>query len=204
MRQADAPEPYDPDAQLPEIDPDTLFLPPGIHECTMAEFEHVFVDSAPHPDHRRRRMLALDLFLEVVDALLPDSTLWLDGGFVSHKAEAPFDIDVLVKADPEAWLAMHAEIQQEVEALVAWDQAGQQGQAPKTLTLTTFGGLQTHQNAAVGGAVYPRIQPYGGYLDAFIFPADLDDVLRNFEGWWTTDFATGTRKGFVEVKPNGR
>jgi hypothetical protein len=190
--------------QLPPIDPNTLFLPPGVHACTLAEFEYTFVDCAPNVDHRRKRFSALRLFIDVVDDLLPDSTLWLDGGFVSHKSAAPFDIDVLVKTKPTHWAALNRTMQAEIQALMAWVRAGQQGSEPKMPTYTTFGGLQTHQNVKVGSTPYPRIQPYGGYLDTFFVPADARAVLNNFERWWKTDFATGTSKGFVEVKPDGR
>lgn len=191
-------------AQLPAVDPDTLFLPPGVHNCTLAEFEYVFVDCAPNSDHRRRRFVALELFIETLDQLLPGSTLWLDGGFVSHKADAPFDIDVLASAKPAAWAALHRDLQAELDALVAWARDGEQGPQPKTPTISTYGGVQTHQNVQISGMPYPRIQPYGGYLDCFIFPANARQALSSFERTWKKDYATGVSKGFVEVKPDGR
>lgn len=191
--------------QLPPVNPTTGYLPVGIHQCTWDEFVETFVANAPHSEHRHRRLRALELFVEILDDLLPGSTLWLDGGFVSHKDAAPFDIDVLVAADPAAFNAAYAEMQTELDALIAWDQAGQVGPQPKTHTISTFSGLLTHQDVTVAQQQYfPRVQPFGGYLDTFIFPADASAVLANFERSWSLDFATQVPKGFVEVKPDGR
>lgn len=190
--------------QLPQIDPTTGFLPAGIHECSWSEFVDTFVDNAPHPVHRRRRLRALEVYLDVLDDLFPGSTVWLDGGFVSHKATPPFDIDVLAVVNPTIWNTVYADLQTEIDALNAWLQAGQAGQQPKAPTLSTYGGLLTHQDVQVPPMYFPRIQPFGGYIDSFIFPADASQVLGNFERWWSLDYATSTPKGFVEVKPDGR
>lgn len=192
-------------ARLPPVDPTTGFLPPGIHSCSWAELEQVFVVDAPHTDHRRRRLHALEVYVECVDELLPGSTLWVDGGFVSHKVDPPFDIDVLVKAKPAAWAALMKLVEAEQQAFEAWAQGGQQGYPPKTPNITQLSGLMTHQDVHVGGGNYvPRIQPFGGRIDGFIVPADLKQALDNFRRDWMVDVATGAKKGFVEVKPDAR
>lgn len=187
-------------AQLPPVDTTTGFLPPGIHPCSLAEFEHVFVDNAPNSDHRIRRFRALHAYIDCIDELFPGSTLWLDGGFVTHKAEPPFDIDVLAKVKPGVWASVMRDISAEGQNYDLWVAGGQVGQPPKTPTLTQYGGLQTHQMASVGTAVYPRIQPFGGRIDSFIVPADLAKSLANFKRDWMVDFVSGAKKGFVEVK----
>lgn len=192
-------------AQLPPVDQSTGFLPPGIHPCSWAELEQVFVDEAPHRDHRRRRLHALEVYVESLDELLPGSTLWVDGGFVSHKRDPPFDIDVLVKAKPGAWAALMKLVDGEQQAFAAWVQAGQQGYPPKTPNLTQLSGLMTHQDVNVsGGGYFPRIQPFGGRVDGFIVPADSKQVLDRFRREWMVDISTGVKKGFVEVKPDVR
>lgn len=192
-------------SQLPAVDPTTGFLPPGIHSCSWAELEQVFVEDAPHTGHRRRRLRALEVYVECGDEMLPGSTLWVDGGFVSHKADPPFDIDVLVKAKPGAWADLMKLVEAEQQGFDAWVQHGQQGYPPKTPSMTQLGGLMTHQDVRVGGGSYlPRIQPFGGRVDAFIVPADLKQALDNFRRDWMVDAVTGVKKGFVEVKPDAR
>lgn len=187
-------------AQLPPIDAASGFLPVGVHPCTLAEFEHVFVDSAPNSDHRRKRFRALEVYIDVLDEMFPGSTLWLDGGFVSHKAAPPFDIDVLAKVKPGAWSATMKVVGAEAQAFDQWVVGGQVGEPPKTPTLTQYGGLATHQGVQIDQKFYPRIQPFGGRIDSFIVPANLPKVLGRFQKDWTTDFATNTKKGFVEVR----
>lgn len=191
-------------ADLPSIDPSTGFLPEGIHPCTWDEFVQVFVDEAPHPEHRRRRLNALEVWIDCLDEILPGATLWLDGGFVSHKADPPFDIDVLATVDPAVWAPVGQQIDVEMQAFGAWA-ATQLGAPPKTPTLTSLGGLMTLQNVQEGnGRYFPRVQPVGGRIDGFVFPADLDQTLANFRGSWMIDYASGTPKGFVEVSPDDR
>lgn len=189
---------------LPALDPQTGCLPDGVHVCTWDEFVLTFVDSAPHPEHRRRRLLALELFVDLLDELFPGSTLWLDGGFASHKAAAPYDIDVLAIVPAQQWADHWNEVQAELDALNSWVQNGQVGQPPKQPRLTAYGGLLTHQDIVSEKVPYPRIQPFGGLLDSFILPDNASAVLGSFEDGWRTDFATGARKGFVEVRPDGR
>ncbi len=192
-------------AKLPAVDPATGFLPPGIHTCTWAEFEHTFVDNAPNPDHRRKRLRALEVFVDCLDDLLPDATLWLDGGFVSYKEDPPFDIDVVAVVKPGAWSAVSKAADAEMQTFQAWAAAGMTGYAPKTPTITQLGGLSTLQGAQLpSGAFYPRVQPFGGRIDSFIIPSDMKASLDNFRRDWMQDLATGAKKGFVEVKPNGR
>lgn len=190
---------------LPPIDPTTGFLPPGIHRCTWSEFEQVFVDEAPNYDHRRRHLRALELWVGCLDDLLPGSTLWLDGGFVSHKSSAPSDIDVLAIVDDTAWAQLWNSLADELKAFQDWVLGGQgSATAPKLPNYVAYGGLLTHQDVSIQGTYYPRIQPFGGYLDSFIVPTAASEVLANFEAWWCMDFATNTPKGFVEVVPDGR
>lgn len=143
--------------------------------------------------------------MDCLDDLLPNSTLWLDGGFVSHKADPPFDIDVVAKVKTAAWATVAADADAEMQAFQTWAAAGQSGYAPKTPVVTQLSGLMTHQDVAVGGGAYfPRIQPFGGRIDGFIIPADQSAALASFHSDWMTDVSSGTSKGFVEVRPDGR
>lgn len=74
-------------------------LPVGVHRATMAEVKDLFVDRAPEDTRRRRRWIfeALELHVSVVRKALrgEEVTVWVDGGFVTHKPWTPEDVDVL-------------------------------------------------------------------------------------------------------------
>jgi hypothetical protein len=190
---------------LPPVDPTTGFLPSGVHACTWADFVRVFVDEAPHPEHRRRRLRALDVYVDCLDELFPGATLWLDGGFVSHKQGPPFDVDVVAIVNPALWAKMTQAVDSESLIFQAWLTGGQVGYPPKTPTLTQMGGLMTHQMAQVhNGPTFPRIQPFGGRIDSFIMPANATASLDSFRRDWSKDIVSGQEKGFVEVSLDAR
>ncbi len=55
-----------------------------------------FVDGAPHSTRRDTLLQAFELYAEQVWEILPEARLWVDGGFVTHKAWEPKDIDVVI------------------------------------------------------------------------------------------------------------
>ncbi len=189
---------------LPPIDPVTGYLPPGIHPCTWDEFVATFVDDAPHQASRRRRLLALQSYVDVLDELLPGTTLWLDGGFTTHKATEPFDIDVVAVVDPQVWTNVAQASEDELQALAAWAASDQTAPQPKTPITTSLSGLLTLMNVRSDQGSFPRTQPFGGRIDGFIIPADATAGLDYFRTIWTEDYATGAPKGFVEVRPDDR
>ena len=71
-------------------------LPPGRHASDLAELKSVFVDQAPHREWRQGIYSALEAWLGLVLPYVPGALLWIDGGFVTHKSEAPKDVDVVV------------------------------------------------------------------------------------------------------------
>lgn len=72
------------------------FLPPGRHIGTWAEIEERFVEGAPFEARRRDLSVAFQSWLSAVRVILPDAlTLWVDGSFVTRKAEPPADVDVV-------------------------------------------------------------------------------------------------------------
>ncbi|RBY87084.1 hypothetical protein DQ244_17245 [Blastococcus sp. TBT05-19] len=57
----------------------------------------LFVDQAPHTEHRRSLYRALQGWLNSMRTLLPTGgTAWLNGGFVTHKTSPPKDVDVVL------------------------------------------------------------------------------------------------------------
>jgi hypothetical protein len=187
-----------------EVDPQSGFLPPGIHPYSWDDFVRVFVDGAPHPEHRRKRLAALEVYLDCLAELFPQSTLWLDGGFVSHKQDPPFDIDILVKVSNGDWARVMKVLAQEAEAFNDWGRAGATGMPPKIPNTVQFAGLQTMHEVQTGGMVLPRVQPFGGRVDGFIVPANAAKSLDQFRRDWMLDMVSGTKKGFVEVNWDGR
>ena len=188
------------------IDEETLFLPPGVHRLSLAEFRTMFVDDAPNSHHRQRLYRAFELYVECLDELLPGATLWIDGGFVSHKADPPFDIDVAALVEPAAWASLVGELNAEMQVFGDWVDAGAPGAPPKTPTLTKFSGLMTLQQVQHGStrSFVPRVQPFGGMIDGFMIPTNQASMLAQFRQDWMIDWGSGVEKGFVEVTPDGR
>ncbi|MHA7663066.1 DUF6932 family protein [Mycolicibacterium sp. HS_4_1] len=74
-------------------------LPPGRHLATFDEIYELFVEQAPFKDERELIYEALRLYAKVVDQEFSDVTLWINGGFITHKSwAAPKDADVVVDA----------------------------------------------------------------------------------------------------------
>lgn len=163
-------------------------MPAGAHPATLPEVRAAFVDAAPADQRsaRHRVFRALELHIESMLELLPGATIWLDGGFVSHKTwAAPEDADVVYFADLDQLERLSAE---------------------ELMPLVTTSGV----DGALGGSSsgsrmgVPRLQPMGGLVDAFV--ALRDPVqFSHWGGIWSTvkgaDGAVvrGASKGFVEV-----
>lgn len=84
-------------------------LPPGDHECVLAEVEAVFV----YNDRRRDLWKQLLSYLGELRSYDRITAIYLDGSFVTDKAD-PGDIDIVVKFDSIiAWVLLqtaHSEL----------------------------------------------------------------------------------------------
>ncbi|MFF2621313.1 DUF6932 family protein [Oerskovia jenensis] len=81
---------------------DGELLVPGRHRATLEQIYDLFVLQAPFADDRQVIWEAFDLYQRNVARLLPNSKLWVDGGFVTHKRWAPpNDVDVCIIASTE-------------------------------------------------------------------------------------------------------
>lgn len=166
---------------LPDLTEEGL-LPLGAHRSTLDEVERVFVNGAPFEAERRRIMVALRLYAELVWLRFPEATLWIDGGFVTLKDyAAPEDADVVVMVadagdyDP----ASHS------EDLPLWTLLGVSADRP-----------------SIDRA--ERLQPFGGLIDGFFARAEIEPVADFWRGWWQRLPAPGKpdvadAKGYVEV-----
>lgn len=157
-------------------------LPPGRHAGTFAELRAHFVDhpDVPFASERSLLMQALDLYAPLVWGLWPRATLWVNGGFVTHKDwAAPEDIDVVI-----------CDTSGRIDAKI--DEAGH------LITLLQA----THQKSSV---VAPKIQPMGGLIDGHPVGKQWPAIVAYYEDYWSTlldkdkDPVAGFRKGYVEV-----
>ena len=103
-------------------------------------------------------------------------TLWVDGGFVTHKQSPPADVDVVLRAKDSV-----------IDQLNASEQ-------------TSFSSLLTeHTEQGV------RIQPMGGLVDAFFSPRSQPDRTLYWREMWSKVKApdgstvSNLEKGFLEV-----
>jgi hypothetical protein len=157
-------------------------LPPGRHQAALEDIRAVFVeDSAvPFPDARLTLMQALDLYAPLVWGIWPRATLWVNGGFVTHKQwEAPADVDVVI-CDTTGRINAHV------------------NEAGHLISLLNA----QHAKASV---VVPRIQPMGGLIDGHPVGKQSPGVVAYYEDYWSTllddrrDPVPHFRKGYVEV-----
>jgi hypothetical protein len=168
---------------LPPLDAD-LRLPPGRHAASLAEVESLFVVAAPNQPRRRHLWTAMQLHMrEMLDTFGP-AVVWIDGGFVTHKKEAPEDVD-LVYVVPGAEL----------------DRAFQRD-SRKVLELLTLKDLIIGDPGPLG---LQRLQPVGGLVDAFVVAAELPQGLAYWDWAWSLVKASdgsivpGAQKGYLEV-----
>lgn len=169
---------------IPRLTKDGL-LPRGRHAATMAELEACFVFGAPHPAERDLLWRAAATHMRVARQTLGPVTAWVDGGFVTHKAIAPKDVDV-VYVLPGAQLDT---------AFVA--------DAPRVLALLTLKDMIIGQPSA---GWLDRLQPVGGLVDAFVAVEESAQQLSYWDGLWSSvkdhdgNIVDGAIKGYVEVR----
>ncbi|MBZ4496956.1 MULTISPECIES: hypothetical protein [Dermacoccus] len=153
------------------------FLPvaPGPHFATLDEVRDRFVTHAPNVVQRERVFRGLEIWIEQARDLYGSGRVWIDGGFVTHKADAPDDVDVAFLPDDR--------------------------ERATTAMASAHGlGLLTMQNLMCDIGSVARLQPVGGLVDAFLVDADDDMDVENMT--WLFSQVKGVkhvRKGFVEV-----
>lgn len=147
----------------------------GPYFATIDEVRGIFVDAAPNQARRERVFRALGIWMELVGELYGSGRVWIDGGFVTHKADAPDDVDVAFLPDDR--------------------------ERATTAIASAHGlGLLTMQNLMCDIGSVIRLQPVGGLVDAFLVDAEDDLDVENAA--WLFSQVKGVkhaRKGFVEV-----
>ncbi|MFF1453071.1 DUF6932 family protein [Streptomyces sp. NPDC058274] len=169
-------------AAILQLTPDGR-LPAGRHPATLDEMHDLFVAGAPHREARQFIFEAFKIHYSLVRQLFSRGTLWVDGGFCTHKPEAPKDIDMVIIVDPSEVQAFNSEKEE------------------RLLQLLTLQGVQVAQP----GATTPRVQPMGGLIDCFFALSTDVDALKMWDLTWSgvkgTDgkIVPGLTKGYLEV-----
>ncbi|WP_399939897.1 DUF6932 family protein [Streptomyces sp. BBFR25] len=167
---------------IPPLTPGGM-LPVGRHPATLEEIHDVFVVNAPHRDHRQRLYSALELYVGLVRDLLPQATLWVDGGFCTHKPTPPKDIDLVLVASSR--LTRHFDEEE-------WRRMNQ------LLTLQNLSAQTPPTRAS-------RVQPMGGLIDAFLIEEDDPADIALWDYNWSLvkgddgKIIEGERKGYLGV-----
>lgn len=148
-------------------------LPEGIHRGSAKDLRLRFVDGAPHSTRRDTLLQAFELYAEQVWEILPEARLWVDGGFVTHKAWEPKDIDVVI-------LVSHSDV-------VGVDQS----RLFPLLTRTAENGIRIQpMGGLVDGFIADRNDPAVTRYWSDFWSTVTDESKEPVEG---------VRKGYVEV-----
>jgi hypothetical protein len=163
---------------LPPLNADGL-LPVGRHAAGLDDLRALFVDNAPFSPAREQAWRAFILYTELLWERLPDTRLWVDGGFVTHKPwAAPHDVDVAILVGQDDWNALSA--------------------SDRVQLLTRI------ENPETGEC---RVQPMGGLVDAHLVPLGSDAAAQVFDRIWSRvkledgSIHPTASKGYVEVQP---
>lgn len=156
-------------------------LPVGRHETTLEGIHDRCVLDAPNRETRQCLYNSLIAYTHLVRRIVGPATLWINGGFMTAKDDAPFDVDVVIH--PADW--------DELEKVEPRDQ-------------NRIFGLLTLQDIIVGDPLYiglDRLQPLGGDLDSFLCFPGQEDVWHDT---WSSvkvggQVIEGARKGYAEV-----
>jgi hypothetical protein len=167
---------------LPSLDPTTGFLPLGAHTATLAEIHDTFVSAAPNPGRRQLIFDGLVVYFDAVRSFFPSGLALVDGGFTTHKPEAPHDVDVVLLPD-------------EPSVVAGWSDS----------QLKDWQGLLTLHDVIIGGqdaAYFQRVQPFGGLLDGFLAAPEREAEWRYL---WAAirgddDLPVPNSKGYLEVQ----
>ncbi|WP_440939896.1 DUF6932 family protein [Gordonia polyisoprenivorans] len=156
-------------------------LPAGRHPATLEEIHQKFVVDAPHRDSRELVYRAFVLYTDILRVRLGPVTLWVDGGFISHKPWAPpSDIDVVVIVPQHDYTNICSNGQ-------AWP-------------LSTLQHVSSNLTQGLD-----RLQPMGGLIDGFVVP-DSASQLAVWDATWSRVkdehgnlLPETIRKGYLEV-----
>lgn len=164
-------------------------LPPADrpHPATLSEIWQRFVAEAPEGQQRRRGDIhtVLSVHISAVRRLFTNPTIWLNGGFVTHKRwKAPRDADLVVIVN-----------------------AGEFDRADKESALPLWTLADVTAQRGTGGPILvtPKLHTGLGYTDAYVVRSDRPAQVEGWRRRWSQvtgpdkQIVAGMQKGFVEV-----
>jgi hypothetical protein len=165
------------------VDAKTGWLPVGTHTATLEEIYDAFVDQAPFQKERDLIFRALSVYLDILRMRFTDPRVLLNGGFTTHKSwAAPKDVDLAIGLNNAEFKSAYH---------------------PDNHSLVTLADGAVNQPQK--GMQLVKLQPMGGLVDGYLFPARLANMARYWEDHWSKvkdehgNEIVGARKGFVEV-----
>jgi hypothetical protein len=172
---------------IPPISGPYATLPVGRHKATFDEVYEHFVENAPFKGPRELIYEALRLYAKVVASEFSDVTLWINGGFVTHKPwAAPSDTDVVAVVPQADYTNMCSNTD--------------------CLRFMTLQGVMVAQPQT--SLPVARIQPMAGLVDSFVVPDDPTVTAVWHHRWSLVSDQNKTlldpaviQKGYLEVKP---
>lgn len=103
------------------MSPEKTDYPPllqgGFHPMSLLELHQLTVSEFPNSQRRPRLFASLQIYLELLEGTGLKAEVWIDGSYMSSKAE-PDDIDLVVCFDPGSARALSAEAQQQARTLL--------------------------------------------------------------------------------------
>jgi hypothetical protein len=160
----------------------------GIHPATLDEVRTRFVDDAPGHTRERRGLIldAMRIHITLVRRLFyrHEITIWLSGGFCTHKDDRPRDGDIACLVPAHALEEAHRDA-----ALPLW-------------TLGSVTGTLGQGDLVVQTG---KLHCMGGLTDALVVNRDNPYAVERQRRWWSRvigpdgEIIDGVTKGFVEV-----
>jgi hypothetical protein len=157
-------------------------LPPGAHAAKLPDVYDRFVVDTPNRQDRELAFAALDVHLRLIQRLIPAGKIWIDGSFATRRQRPPEDVDMAIH--PADWKSF---------------------QDLPDLGKAKLYGLLTLQDVCGTAPPFdmPRLQPFGGMIDAFLCYPNSEDYWHNL--WSVVKDDTGAvmagqLKGYAEVE----
>lgn len=168
---------------IPTMESGSVILPAGLHPATLDDVRERFVDDAPETTrtHRDRIFRALTVHVELASQIVPDEplTLWINGGFTTHKEATPEDVDIIYFTSPTG-----VELLSHKSSAPLW-------------TLNTVNAVHEQERLFI-----EKLQPMGNLIDSYV--AVDTPIMRQtwLRRWESSRGLDSKNKGIVEVTIN--
>lgn len=161
----------------------SVILSAGLHPATLGDVHKKFVEQAPEMTRPQRDRIyrALSVHVELASRVVIDEplTLWINGGFATHKSQDPKDVDIVYFTS-----AAGVQLLSHKSSAPLW-------------TLNTVKAVLDQDRLVID-----KLQPMGNLIDSYVSvdtPAMRQVWMRR---WQSSRGLDSEPKGFVEVKIN--